>query len=77
MRELLAIRPGITDPASLAFSNEGELLAGVADADAEYYRTIHPRKVALSLSYVRAPSLAQDLRLIVLTATRVIRLSRG
>jgi len=76
-RELLSVRPGMTDPASLAFSNEGALLAGAEDPDAEYYRTIHPKKVELSLAYVRAPSLGRDLRLILLTVARVIGLGQG
>lgn len=76
-RDLLSVRPGITDAASLEFANEGVLLAGAEDPDAEYYRVIHPKKVELSLAYVRAPSLVTDLRIILLTAARITRLSRG
>lgn len=71
-RALLNVRPGLTDPASLRFSNEGALLAGADDPDDEYYRVIHPEKMRLSLEYVRAPSLATDLRLILRTAARVL-----
>lgn len=70
-REVLTVRPGITDPGSLAFPNEGELLAGASDPDAEYYRVIHPEKMRLSIEYARAPSLRRDLALILRTAVRV------
>jgi len=71
-RALLSVRPGLTDPASLRFSNEGALLAGAEDPDAEYYRVIHPEKVRLSLEYVRAPALRTDIILILRTAARVL-----
>lgn len=70
-REVLSVRPGITDPASLVFSNEGQMLAGSADPDAEYYRLIHPEKMRLSLQYVRHQSIQQDIRLILRTVARV------
>lgn len=63
-RELLSVRPGITDEASLRFRNEAEILRGYADADAAYDALIRPEKSRLGLEYVRRCSLAVDLRII-------------
>lgn len=65
---VLSARPGITDPASLAFRNEAELLAKAADPEREYVERILPAKLQLSADYVRQASLWTDLRLIGRTA---------
>lgn len=70
---VLAVRPGITDPASLAFSHEAELLAAAADPEREYREVILPAKLHLSAAYAAQASLATDLRLIALTLARVLR----
>jgi lipopolysaccharide/colanic/teichoic acid biosynthesis glycosyltransferase len=67
-RELLAVRPGITDLASIVFADEGEVLRGVADPDLRYNQVIRPWKSRLALLYVRQPpSVWLDLRIIWLT----------
>ena len=74
MRErVLAVRPGITDPASLAFSHEAELLAACADPEREYREVILPAKLKLSADYAASASLMTDLRLIWATLGRVLR----
>lgn len=70
---VLAVRPGITDPASLAFSNEAALLAGAADPDREYREVVLPAKLRLSAAYAAHASLAKDLKLIFATLARVAR----
>ena len=70
---VLAVRPGITDPASLAFSHEAELLAAAADPEREYREVILPAKLKLSADYAASASLATDLRLILATLGRVLR----
>jgi lipopolysaccharide/colanic/teichoic acid biosynthesis glycosyltransferase len=66
-RALLTVRPGITDHASLAFRNEGELLRGAADPDGEYLRRIAPHKIRLGLHYVHHHSLWSDCRILLAT----------
>ena len=69
LRELLlSVRPGITDPASLAFRHEAELLAAAADPEREYLERILPAKLQLSADYLRRASLWTDLRLLARTA---------
>ena len=70
---VLAVRPGITDPASLAFSHEAELLAAASDPEREYREVILPAKLRLSAQYAERASLATDLRLILATLARVMR----
>lgn len=71
--QVLAVRPGITDPASLAFSHEAELLAAAADPEREYREVILPAKLKLSADYAAGATLAGDLRLILATLARVLR----
>jgi lipopolysaccharide/colanic/teichoic acid biosynthesis glycosyltransferase len=68
LREVvLSVRPGITDPASLSFRDESELLARAADPEREYVEVVMPAKLRLAADYVRHASLAADLRLILAT----------
>src|SRR5207249_9948733 len=48
-RELLSVRPGITDYASLRFRNEAQILYGSKNPDADYLEKIAPEKVRLGL----------------------------
>ncbi|HEU4681599.1 MAG TPA: sugar transferase [Gemmatimonadales bacterium] len=65
---LLAVRPGITDLASVVFSDEAEILHGSDDPDLEYNQVIRPWKSRLGLLYVhRGGGVFLDLRLIYLT----------
>ncbi len=67
-RELLEVRPGITDWASLRFSNEGEILAGHGDPDRAYAELIRPEKMRLGLEYVRRGTFRDDLDILRQTA---------
>ena len=73
LQSVLAVRPGITDPASLAFSNEAELLAAAPDPEREYREVVLPAKLRLSAAYAAHASLANDLKLIFATLARVAR----
>ena len=54
--QLLDVRPGVTDYASLMFHNEGEILRGSTDPDRDYLEKIAPGKMRLGLEYVRHQS---------------------
>jgi lipopolysaccharide/colanic/teichoic acid biosynthesis glycosyltransferase len=66
-QQLLTVRPGITDYASLHFPNEGEILKGSSDPDKDYMEKIHSEKMRLSLEYVRTRSFWGDLKIIFQT----------
>jgi len=70
-RELLAVRPGITDPASVAFRDEEALLGRSSNAEELYVHEILPRKLELSQAYVRQRSLGLDLRLMARTVAAI------
>ncbi len=61
---VLAVRPGITDPASLEFRDEASLLAQAADPEREYLEVILPRKLACAADYADRASLWSDLAVI-------------
>lgn len=66
-QRLLRIRPGITDPASLRFSDEEAILSLSENWEEEYKKRILPEKIALSLSYVENHNIIKDLKLIFKT----------
>lgn len=66
-REVLCVRPGITDPASLAYRDENAMLAGEPDPERAYIDKIMPHKLELNLSYLREASIRKDLILIAKT----------
>lgn len=66
-RRVLAARPGITDPASLEFRNEEELLAAAEDVERYYRDVILPRKLTLSAQYLESRTFLSDLRILFQT----------
>ena len=71
-RQVLLVRPGITDYASIAYRNENDLLAGADDPEKMYIETIMPDKIELNMKYLREISPLADLRLILKTVIPVI-----
>jgi lipopolysaccharide/colanic/teichoic acid biosynthesis glycosyltransferase len=69
---LLAGRPGLTDLASIVFSDEEDILDGAPDPDASYDRLIRPWKSRLGLLYLGRRSLPVDVRIIALTAVAIL-----
>ena len=65
--KVLSVRPGITDPASLAFRDESAMLACAADPQREYIEIVLPAKLRLSARYIDEASFGTDLRLIAAT----------
>lgn len=70
---VLDVRPGITDPASIRYRNENELLAQVEDPDRYYVEVIMQDKLQLNLEYVEKQSFRIDLQLIFKTFSEIIR----
>ena len=72
-RQVLLVRPGITDYASIAYRNENDLLAGAEDPERMYVEEIMPAKLELNMKYLRLVSPLEDIRLIFATIAAVIR----
>ncbi|MFI6825240.1 sugar transferase [Micromonospora sp. NPDC050187] len=69
---ILSVRPGITDPASIAYRNESAELAR-ADRPEEYYvSVVLPRKVELYVRYVETRSFLGDLLILARTVQAVL-----
>lgn len=62
--KVLSVRPGITDPASIAYRDESTLLAAAADPERVYIEQVMPAKLRFAAAYVDRMSLWNDLRLI-------------
>ncbi len=73
---LLRFQPGITDPATLAFANEEEMLSG-PDSDETYAAEILPKKLTLSLDYSQRRTWRSDLAVVLRTLGRVVSLGRA
>ena len=71
-RHLLDVRPGITDLASIVFSDEGEILEGKHDPDIAYSQLIRPYKSTLGLLYVTNTNFWLDIKILCLTALAIL-----
>jgi lipopolysaccharide/colanic/teichoic acid biosynthesis glycosyltransferase len=71
--KILSIRPGLTDPASVEFRNEEELLAAADDPELEYVENILPRKMDLYERYVDKISFVGDIKVLFATVATVFR----
>jgi lipopolysaccharide/colanic/teichoic acid biosynthesis glycosyltransferase len=69
--QILKIRPGITDLASLRYHNEAAVLNRFENPEAEYCNRILPDKISLSKEYVEKSSFIFDLALIVKTLPKI------
>ena len=69
----LAVRPGLTDPASLDFIDEATLLAAAADPEREYVERILPAKLQRAAEYAESASLATDLAVLARTLWALLR----
>jgi lipopolysaccharide/colanic/teichoic acid biosynthesis glycosyltransferase len=74
-REILSVRPGLTDYASIRFINLDEML-GDDDVDGRYQREIEPEKNRLRTRYVDEQSLLVVLKIVALTVLALARLYR-
>jgi lipopolysaccharide/colanic/teichoic acid biosynthesis glycosyltransferase len=70
---VLAVRPGITDPASLAYIDEAALLAAAADPEREYIEVVLPAKLERAAAYAEQASLATDLAVLWRTLRALVR----
>jgi len=69
----LAVRPGLTDPASLSHLDEAARLAAAADPEREYVEHILPAKLQQAVAYAERATLATDIAVLARTALRLLR----
>ncbi len=71
--DVLSVKPGITDNASIEFRDESELLASSKDPEATYINEVLPKKIALYRKYVRERSFFGDVVIIFKTIFLIIK----
>ncbi|UPS90987.1 MULTISPECIES: sugar transferase [unclassified Bizionia] len=70
--EILSVKPGITDYASIAFRDEAELLKTAKNMESFYINTILPQKIALNKKYINSASLLVDFKIIIKTIQTIM-----
>jgi lipopolysaccharide/colanic/teichoic acid biosynthesis glycosyltransferase len=71
-KRVFTVRPGMTDPGTLKFRDEGRLLARADDPEDLYVAQILPAKLQENLTYVEKQSLGYDLALIFRTIGQIL-----
>jgi lipopolysaccharide/colanic/teichoic acid biosynthesis glycosyltransferase len=71
-RKVLSVKPGLTDPASLAYLNESDLLARAQNPEQYYIQYLMPAKLELNLRYIAKQNLAKDIGIILQTIGRIL-----
>lgn len=72
-REILKVKPGITDYASLEYFKENELLGQSENPKETYIHEIMPAKIELNKKYLANPGIVQDIRIMWMTFLKMIR----
>jgi lipopolysaccharide/colanic/teichoic acid biosynthesis glycosyltransferase len=70
---VLAVRPGLTDPASVKYSDEAALLASSADPEHEYVSRVLPDKIAMARDYIAQATFTGDLGILFRTLLKIAR----
>ncbi|MGC9331571.1 MAG: sugar transferase [Bacteroidales bacterium] len=71
-RKVLQVKPGITDYASIEYSNENDLLASSTDPEKTYINEIMPDKLALNRKYIQEKNMITDIKILIKTVSRVL-----
>jgi lipopolysaccharide/colanic/teichoic acid biosynthesis glycosyltransferase len=71
-KQLLDLKPGLTGPASIAFIDEGQVLAAEPDKENFYLNVVLPAKLERDLAYCTSISFFGDIKLILLTVARTL-----
>jgi len=69
---VLSVKPGITDFASIAFPNEGEIVKGAKDPHKAYLEKIWPEKIRLQVKYAKERSFWLDVKIIARTIKAIL-----
>jgi len=72
-RQVLNVKPGITDLASLEYFKENELLGNSEDPEKTYIEEIMPAKIELNKKYISNPTIGADIKIMWQTFLKIIR----
>jgi lipopolysaccharide/colanic/teichoic acid biosynthesis glycosyltransferase len=71
-KEILALKPGLTDYASITYINENEILGKSPHPEETYINEIMPQKINLALKYKDEEGLMTDLKIIFKTISKIL-----
>ncbi|MBK6876932.1 MAG: sugar transferase [Ignavibacteria bacterium] len=71
-KQVLTVRPGITDVASIKYKNENEILQGHEDTEEYYIKRIMPDKIEMNLEYLKDRSFFKDIKVILQTFSAIL-----
>ena len=72
-KEILKVRAGITDYASIEFSDENDLLASEKNPEEAYIEKVMPKKIELNKKYLSEISILTDIKIILLTIKKILK----
>jgi len=72
-KQVLSVKPGITDYASIEYSNENELLGKAENPEQLYINEIMPAKLKLNLKYIDEQGIITDLKIIFKTIGKIVK----
>ncbi|MEI6488137.1 MAG: sugar transferase [Bacteroidota bacterium] len=70
--KVLYVKPGITDYASMEYSNENEILGNAIDPEKVYITEIMPAKLKLNLKYIDEQGMMTDFKIILKTIKKIV-----
>ena len=72
-KKVLSVKPGITDYASIEYSNENEILGKAENPEAVYIQQIMPAKLILNLKYIVDQGIVTDFKIIFKTIVKILK----
>lgn len=72
-KQVLSVKPGITDYASIEYSNENEILGKAENPEKVYIDEIMPAKLKLNLKYIAEQGIITDLKIIIKTIGKIVK----
>ena len=65
--KVLSVRPGITDPASIKYRNENDILSSQSNPEEYYIQHIMPDKLRINIEYINTQNFIKDIKIIFQT----------
>ncbi len=72
-KKVLTVKPGITDYASIEYSNENGILGKAENPEQTYITEIMPAKLKLNLKYINEQGLGTDIKIIFKTIAKILK----
>ncbi|UPT67980.1 MAG: sugar transferase [Sphingobacteriales bacterium JAD_PAG50586_3] len=70
--QVLSVKPGLTDYASIKYADESELLARAENPEQFYIDSVMPDKLAINLEYIKNRSLGADMGILFKTIGKIL-----